>query len=546
MFVVHVPGKYGVRDDLHIIKEQVYYEDGTSEPKLRAIKNFERPYWITGRSFRNHNSKKEWEEETKLDKYMCTQTDLRVDVARKLEIPWSKESLRKLAKSPYLYGCDISSTAIIKKGYMDQYPDYIKPYSVAGYDTETNIKDDTLLMATIALENKVYTVIREDFVEGIHNPIDKVKRAMYTYLSDYLNVDELDVEIELVENELEVAKKSIGKAHEWRPDFLAIWNMDFDVNVITDVCARAGYDPKYIFSEPSLPDVYKSFFYRQGAKNKVTASGKYVPINPAMQWHSVITPASFYVIDPMCVYKQLRIQKPEVPGGYGLDNILNKELGVRKLKFKEADRYSGEGWHAFMQENYPIEYIVYNQWDVLSMLELDKKTLDLKSSLPSFTGFSDFMNFNSQPKKIMDVLHYYLLDKGYVIATVGSRYDDDFEDDSKDVLGLDFWIVTLQAHMTVDNGLQLVNEDPSLLTNVRGYVYDSDAVSSYPSNTQACNVSKETTKREIINIEGVQELTFKHQNINIMSGGVNAIEYCNEMFGLPDMKEIVDLYMSEK
>jgi len=59
-------------------------------------------------------------------------------------------------------------------------------------------------------------------------------------------------------------------------------------------------------------------------KKKVTASGQVKPINPALQWHTLILTASFYVIDAMCVYRQLRMAAQEEPSN--LNYILQKEL----------------------------------------------------------------------------------------------------------------------------------------------------------------------------------------------------------------------------
>ena len=94
--------------------------------------------------------------------------------------------------------------------------------------------------------------------------------------------------------------------------------------------------------------------------------------------------------------------------------------------------------------------------------------------------------------------------------------------------------------MTVDLGLQVIEEDPNLKTNIRGYVFDSDCSAAYPSATIGANVSKETTITELSSIEGIDEYVFRMQNINLLSGPTNAIEYCTNMFGFPSLDILLE------
>ena len=212
--------------------------------------------------------------------------------------------------------------------------------------------------------------------------------------------------------------------------------MDFDIGKVILACEKARVDPANIFSDPSVPKEYRYFKYNQGPKMKVTASGLQTPIKPAAQWHTVICPASFYVIDAMCVFKHNRIGKPEKQS-YSLDYILNDTLGIRKLKFTQADAYTDLKWHQVMQASYKLEYIVYNMFDCISIEILDEKTLDLSLTLPLFAGFSDFANYNSQPRRTVDTLHYYCLNNNRVIGTTGSNMSTDESGEMFDLTG---WI----------------------------------------------------------------------------------------------------------
>ncbi len=124
-----------------MIKEQVHLKDGTVVPRVRYIKDYKRPMWITKPAFRNHQDKKEYEDIDKLLVKSVTQSNLRTEVAKAIGKAWSRESMRELcASSPYVYGTDISSTTIIKKTmYMNKWPNVITPFSVCTFDTETDM-----------------------------------------------------------------------------------------------------------------------------------------------------------------------------------------------------------------------------------------------------------------------------------------------------------------------------------------------------------------------------------------------------------------------
>lgn len=96
--------------------------------------------------------------------------------------------------------------------------------------------------------------------------------------------------------------------------------------------------------------------------------------------------------------------------------------------------------------------------------------------------------------------------------------------------------VTLPAHLSA-LGRQCLLESPLLRSMIRCMVYDSDAVSAYPSCTAVSNASRETTVKEIIEILGIEESQFRRHNINLMQGHVNALEYGCEMFSLPKPQE---------
>jgi hypothetical protein len=54
------------------------------------------------------------------------------------------------------------------------------------------------------------------------------------------------------------------------------------------------------------------------------------------------------------------------------------------------------------------------------------------------------------------------------------------------------------------------------------------------------NISKETTKRELVSIDGIQPYTQKMQGINLSAGHTNAVEFCCTMLQFPQLKDLLN------
>ncbi len=559
-FAVHVKERPGVNCDLHYIKEVVTLKDGTKRPRIRLKENFERPVWFTKPAFRDHKEKKEFEEMGKLEKIMTTESQLCRHLANRLNVPHLAGRRRDLMDSPYIYGADVTSASLIKLQYLKKNNFVQSPYSLCVLDIETGVLDSNwgeILMVTLAMKGKVYTACLKSFVEKTGDTQFRTTKAMEQYLPKY---KDWDSELELFDDPVDMLKKTFRVANDWAPDWLVLWNINFDIKEILEYLKKRNVDPIDVLADQDIPRSARYCFYKEGLTKKVTASGKVKPVNPAMQWHTLFLTARFYCIDAMSAYKQKRIAKQEEPS-YALDHILNLEIKSRKLTFEEADAYKKKAWHAFMQAYYPIQYIIYNRYDCIGILELDAKTRDLMLDLPSAAGITDFERYSSNPKKIADALFLFAGKKGYIIGVVGKKVekkvvevteeleegdDDEFDDGEEHVedfktLSLKDWIITLQSHLLLHEGLCIFSDFPGLITNLRGLVMDVDVKSSYPSATQVGNVSKGTTICELISIEGISEELFREQNLGIICGGTNALEYGEKMFKLPNAIEMLEL-----
>lgn len=588
-FAVHVDPPEHNEPDMHLVKLQTHNADGTITPEVKLVYNYKRPFWIAQKGARQYKQHKEWEDINKLIKYETTQSNLSRSIARAIGNPGFRGQLKQLYESPYIYGSEILSTALLKKTLSDRHPNLKTKYTVAVGDIETDVINgsEEIIMMSITFKSSVTIAVLKSYLQGEVMVEEKFDKAMKKYLSnaellrpnpdnkkeliptnvDILKERNIQYELKIVDTPLDIVKIIAAKANELKPDFFAFWNIDFDMSKILKTLDNYNIHPKDIFSDPIVPKSYRYFRYKKGAQQKVTASGKITPIKPAAQWHTVFSTSSFYFVDAMCVYKQVRTGKQEEQS-YSLDAILKRNNLGGKLHFKEADHLTGLKWHQLMQSRFKIEYMVYNVWDCISVEMLDEKNGDMALTMPMFSDFSDFQHFNSQPRRLVDKLHYFCLEKGKVIGVTPPKGDgkdsDDVEDNgdednedeeelemteanaSKVSLDLKGWIITLPAHLIQDSGLKCIEEFPNLRSNCHVHTGDLDVSASYPNGGATLNMSKETTILEIGRVDGVDEYTQRMQGINLATAGhVNGVEYCQAMFNFPSMIDMLSEFNKE-
>lgn len=479
-FATYVPNPTPDHPDVHVVKEILHMKDGSTRPNLRYFYDKPRPYYTTKKGFRNHKQHKEWEKVERLSMNHAPERFMVGRVANALGTPWFRGNKRKLFESPYIYGIDITSTAALKHEYMVKYPTTVTPYSVAELDIETDmVNDDTdgySIMATLSMKEKLVTVVVASYLEGYANAPARIEELSLKYLGEHIKERNIEPVLLVVDNEMEMWRVIFKYAHEWKPDWLSIWNMAFEMGKFLETCGRYHVDPAEIMCDPSVPEEYRYFEYKEGKSQKVTASGKVTPVSPAARWHTVTCPASFYVIDQMCVYKQTRMGKQEEPS-YSLQAILDKELKSSKLYF-ETDGKITEGtadWHYYMQKHHPLEYVVYNRFDCIGPELIDEKVKDLAFVLPSMAKTSDFARFPSQPRRTCDDLHWEIQQMGLIMGVSSSALSDEYDSDT---LSRDSWIITLPAALIAEMGLKAIEELPESITRIFTNVGDIDVSAS--------------------------------------------------------------------
>ncbi|UKZ10897.1 DNA polymerase [Vibrio phage C-ZP2022] len=546
MFTTYMRNQNSRVEDAVLIKERLRCkETGREKPRIRIATNVQRPYWVSKPEVqKQHTQKREFEYAHNLEMRTCTQAELPLRVAKAIGFKGGYQALSKSCRSPYIYGTDIS-VSVLEKHKLDKANQavngsWVPDYSIAVMDFETNThsKDEEIISGAISMKDKAVIVVSQDFVANIPNLEERVLEMCNKYLEEDIKKRDIKIKVHVVPNDFEVAKKLMFYAHMWKPDFLTFWNMNFDIKKMMQACERHDKDPAFIFSDPNVPAHYRFFNYREDAVNRITASGKKMNKDPSDAWHVVECPASFYVIDAMCVFRMLRVIKGK-RHSYSLDAILNDELGIRKLEIPGVDGNHNLNWHRFMQLNKKIEYLVYNLFDCISVELLDEETTDLSKKIGLYADGSDFSSLSSNPKRLANAIHLFLVEKGKVLC---STADDMTEEFDKFVLDKRDWIVTLANELADESGIALYKELPNLLTRAAVGVADIDITSGYPNAQFIANVSKSTTLAEVCSISGLNRNQIKQLSVDLMACPANAYEICTRVLEMPEFDEVVAMY----
>lgn len=534
-------------NDLVVAKEYLYTKDGRRIPNVALFPNYERTFYVTKKGFQNHYEKLEWEDKDKLVEYRCTEAEVAERAARATRMFGKRITKKTVAVNPFVYGYDISTTALIKQAYKDKFPDFIHPTSsVAALDIETNVKtaEKEILVVGLTFRETVFIAVNSNWLAPTMVNIDAINFKYKELLGKWIESRNLKLEIIFKDTPGQCCEAAIRKAHELKPDYISIWNMDFDLPKMIDAMKKEDMDLADIFSDPSVPDKFKFFNYKKGSAQKVTQSGKQSAKHPADMWHTMYAPASFYFLDSMCVYKRIRAAAGMV-SSYGLDAALGRHLDLGKLKFNETDHLSRTAWHEAMQSNYKVEYIIYNIFDCIGLELLDEKINDLGRSFDALSGVSDYNNFDSTPTRIVDDLHFYVEKRGKVIATAPGR-DDILHPYDNYVIDMKKWIATLASYLMHDNGIPIIKELPDTNSMARAHCCDIDIEGTYPNGEDIMNISKETTYRELHLIRGLTEADRRQVGINLSGGVANAVEICNKVLQLPSLSQLGEIYMQAK
>jgi len=561
-------------EDVHIIKEIKTYEDGSVEPMITMRVNYERPFWVTKKPYRNHTQVKECESLDKLDMFMTTQVGMPKAIMKALRKPkFGKVSMRDVKMDQdgiFVYGADVDSETLINLEYK-KYGNKITKFSVGFLDIENNV--DTQIISVISF---VYRNVRDDRIkcfvainklelDNIYNVgvtvIKRFKEVLPDKIPKGFSIDDVDFLITEHDGEKGLIEHLFGEIHKTDIDILSGWNFLYDVSSIKAACERVGLDPNDVFSHPGVPKKYRFLEIKEAPSTKTKETGEVVSVPFEERWHKFNSASSFKMIDYMAAFKFIRLQEHKLRGGYGFDNVM-KSVGISgKLFCVDLPPMSKYEWHKVMSTKHQLDYVVYNIWDTMALLFKDEQDTDLSVKMPLLNGISSLNKFNSNPNRIYDDFFKLYMEEGKVIANKLLRKPE------LESLGREDWTITVnlwkydpmyfQSVFGSEYDIDIPIDDCSLnklrkagymvdkttsLSRLLSLLMDLDVTSSYPSCCEALNVSADTCVRELIKIiskQGVIEKEImKHENIGLVTGVGQDLSYASTMFNLPTLIEL--------
>lgn len=542
--------QYDSNSDLLTAKITDIYADGTRKSRLAKIENYKRDFYIVKPKHRNFKDKKDYIELSKCDKYTSNEARLATNISKVLfGRPDRSAQLYDLKSNPFVFGCQETVPVVYKQKYYDKFPDHQpqEAYSVAAYDVETFIMPDNttgpVCMASTTFEKVVYWSGLRSIFHGHSDEhiLKTLKEYEEKYLKEYIEKHDVKIHYVLEDTPGKVVYNNIQFWHRQGPDFIVSWNAGFDMEANQNALLNENFNLKEVYSDPSVPGVYKDYFFFPGREFKRKVDGSQTPLDNHEKFPVVQAPAKWQWFDGMSFYAIKRAPQGKRES-YSLQATAEHEKVEGKL-YTDVGGHLQAGsaeWHKWMLKNEPYLYAMYNIRDNWVIEDINRVTNDYSLSLPSLVTSSELKSYQSQPSMISDKLSFIALENGYVWGTVGRQKEDEFKSIKPDLRD---WIALLHAELNEENGKTIYAGLPSWKSKGRHSVDDVDVLGAYPHATVALNVSNKTTRLEVCQIEGLDRLEYRKLGVNYASSPqANAVELCNMIYGMPQLSNISNFY----
>lgn len=74
----------------------------------------------------------------------------------------------------------------------------------------------------------------------------------------------------------------------------------------------------------------------------------------------------------------------------------------------------------------------------------------------------------------------------------------------------------------------------------------ADVTSTYPTMETICNISRETTYKELCKIEGMNNHDIRQIGVDLSGAKANAVELVGKIYGLPDLSKLKTLFLEDR
>ncbi|MGL4950042.1 MAG: 3'-5' exonuclease [Anaeroplasmataceae bacterium] len=460
------------------------------------------------------------------------------------EVDYKREFVQEhILNSPKIYMGDIDVEDYYKNLFMENHGRdvYHKHgcFNHAFADIECdqfydhwNISDKSAPINSISYfykpSNTLYILALKNQPEN--EAIDEVEQNFSKFLDEYVKPHAYDDSIKYVSYFYNSEEKLLmgfwNLVHETKPDFVGIWNMNFDMPYIFGRMTELGMDIINICSHPDVPKQFRYVKYIEDSKRRTTkftaggGGGGDAP-HPSRLWDWVHISGYSQFYDMMALYSLLR--KRFILSSYKLDDISETETGYGKLDFHKM----GYTIRKLAHQDFKI-FLSYSMIDTLRLHQIEEFTDD-------FNRFIIFADNNKLQTSVK--ISYVIKNKMYRI------YGDQ---NPKQIIGNN---VTYDVKEKITGAVVASPENLNIkgrgILNSSGYIYedvvDFDEASEYPRVIITFNISKNSIHSRIIKIEvGDREINNPTEFNKLLQTRMTSIfEIGEKYFDLPSVEDMI-------
>lgn len=527
----------------------------TGEIIQKVVEAPECTIWITKPEYRTFTHKKEWASKKELDEYQVRWKDraefiwniLNADPMRPRWRSMRYVRLKDQLSSPFVFGADIDLGVRMKYKLLKMSGGR-KPvnFNVGHLDIETDVNgtNQIILITFMNGNGDTYvSILREFFKDHTPDEVEKMWREEVEPnfraalnedgLKAYTNSEPIKLHLKILDDEVSLIKWTFANIHQCRPDFMTIWNMDYDIPYIIERCQFRQLDPADIFCAPDLPKKFRMCKYHLDKGKK----GGHM----TDRWSVFHLTDYTKYIDAMCSYGRIRKAKPK-EASYRLDAIGGKELGTGKLSFGDGND------HYTMQLHHQVEYTVYNIVDVLILRCLELKNHDMRTML-MLTGDSLIDDFAHQSVQLKNTFYVHLNEENRngVPSAMGNKIDNPWDKYIFNKGG-----AVLSPDRCKGTGVSILLETDNE-SYVHKYVCDEDFKAYYPWLMSMLNCTRETKLATLLHIIPAKDnkrllkpVPVTVEQIDAIPEVAAALEIYNDESLTEDEREEAMSFMSER
>ena len=261
--------------------------------------------------------------------------------------------------------------------------------------------------------------------------------------------------------------------NQLKMDFIAIWNMPFDIPYIIGRLKTLGLNPEDVICPKDFP--VKKCWFKKDVVN--------FDVKNKSDWFHCTSFTIF--IDQMRNYAAIRKSGSELRS-YSLDYIAEKEIGDKKLDYSYDGNIKTLSYHNYKK------YILYNIKDVLLQCGIENRTNDMDSFY--FTSYQNITPYESEYKqtlKLRNVQYRSFLSQGKI---PGENPNIFFNKNASDTTSFEGALVgdpSLNDYI----GETLYGR---ITNNIFKYCIDMDMSRFYPSCIAANNIEASTLIFKVI------------------------------------------------